>query len=113
LAVIKNTRQKTDNLLAKFATGAMLFGALQTGVPATAKELSPYELLADASGDMTLVLKDTGDSIVSTMRSKGFTQSNINTIREISDMVRAGKKAGLLQPGEYVRVISVENISPD
>gem|GEM_PF-6156509 len=73
-----------------------------TPVFAQDKPLSPYEPLADASGSMTLVLKDTGDQIVPLMQSKGFAQSNINIVRDISDMIRKGKDAGLLQPGEYI-----------
>jgi len=81
----------------------MLLGTLQTCTPALASgDLSPYEPLADASGGMTLVLKDTGDGIVSTMQSKGFSQGSIGIIRSLSNMIRDGKTAGKVQPGEYI-----------
>lgn len=82
---------------------ALLNLGMAIASPALAKgELSPYLDVADASGGMILVLKDTGDQIVPLMQSKGFAQSNINIVRDISDMIRKGKDVGLLQPGEYI-----------
>ncbi|MDP2103996.1 MAG: hypothetical protein Q8K26_03685, partial [Candidatus Gracilibacteria bacterium] len=93
---------------------ALLNLGMAIASPALAKgELSPYLDVADASGGMILVLKDTGDQIVPLMQSKGFAQSNINIVRDISDMIRKGKDVGLLQPGEYIGVVTVDPVSPN